>query len=188
MSDLQTLRRIEQIERTLERLQTVERPMAGGTAFPSTPPTGFLFFRSDLGWLCYYDGTRWLTENEFSLSSGLRAAPTPGTYVIGPLRQDYDPYITRVERLINTGATNNGSNWVQITVLGASANQGATTTIDVANTSAQSGNTWATNGSTPSATAVPANNAALDFSIANSGSPSNLQNLVLNVFYRLIVT
>lgn len=174
--------------RRVGQTEATEKNFAGGSQFPTGISAGFLFYRTDLGWLCYYDGTRWLTENEFSLSSGLRVAPAPGTYVIGPLRQDYDPYITRVERLINTGATNNGSNWVQITVLGASANQGATTSIDVANTSAQSGNTWATNGSAPSATNVPANNAALDFTIANSGSPSNLQNLVLNVFYRLIVT
>jgi hypothetical protein len=191
MSDQRDDRFAEIVQR-LAALELASRRPKGeipsaGSSFPTGIPTGFLFYRTDLGWWCFYDGIRWLTSHEYSLSSGLRVAPSPGTYVIGPMRQDYAPYFTRVARLINTGVTHNGSNWVQITVLGANATQSATTNIDVASTAAQGANTWATNDSAPSVTATPANAAALDFTIANAGSPSNLQNLVLNVFYRLIV-
>lgn len=158
-----------------------------GTSFPASPATNQLFYRTDLDWLCYYDGTRWLTVHEYAASE-TRTALGAGTYVIGPLRQDYAPYVTRVARLINTGATNTGANYWTITVLGANATQAATTNIDVATTAAQAASTWATSDSAPSATATPANNAAFDFSLVATGAPSNLGTIVLVVHYRLIVT
>lgn len=38
-----------------------------GTSNPGSPSSGDLFFRTDLGLLIYYDGTRWLTVNEYTL-------------------------------------------------------------------------------------------------------------------------
>jgi hypothetical protein len=173
---------------------TVLRDLGRGTAFPATAdlPGGLQandrFYRTDIGWLCYYDGTRWLTVHEYAISSGLRTTVGAGTFVIGPLRQDYVSYFTRITRLINTGATNTGANYWTITVLGANAAQSSTSSIDVATTAAIAGSTWATNDSAPSATALPANNNGLDFSCVATGAPSSLGSLVLTVYFRLVIT
>lgn len=188
MSDIATLRRIEKIDRTLERLQTVERGMAGGTAFPASPPTGFLFYRSDLGLLCYYDGTRWLTVDQFTITSDRLLTPAAGTIIVAPFRGGFAPYITRRDTLLLTGATNTGANYWTISLVGASANQGATSAIDSMNTSALAGATWSTTGAAPSTSATPANNAALDLSLTATGAPSLLAQLVVTLTYRLIVT
>lgn len=188
MSDIATLRRIEKIDRTLERLQTAERGMAGGTAFPASPPTGFLFYRSDLGWLCYYDGTRWLTVHEYTITTDRLLTPAAGTIIVTPFHGQYAPYITRRATLLLTGATNTGANYWTIALIGASANQGATSAIDSMNTSAIAGATWSTTSAAPSVSAVPANNAALDLSLTATGAPSVLAQLAIMLAYRLIVT
>ena len=49
----------------------------GGAAFPASPTTGDVYFRTDLGEWYYYDGTRWLGPQmhmdltTFSASTGL---------------------------------------------------------------------------------------------------------------------
>lgn len=181
----QVLKRLSDAEVAL-RKPRAETTLLVGAAFPTSPTSGDLFFRTDLGWLCFFDGTRWLTAHEYTASE-TRTAIGAGTYVIGPLRQDYSPYITRVARLINVGVTNTGAAFWTITILGANATQAATTTIDVATTAAQTASTWATADSAPSATAVPANKAALDFSLVATGAPSNINTIVVTVHYRLIV-
>lgn len=45
----------------------LEGGIAKGTSFPGTPATNDLFYRTDLGMLAYYDGTRWLTVNRYHL-------------------------------------------------------------------------------------------------------------------------
>ena len=159
----------------------------GGTSFPGSPSSSARFFRTDLGFECYYDGTRWLTVHEYSVGRQFDT-PAAGTYVIAPFHITYAPYITRVVRIIATSATNNGTNYWTIAILGANSTQGATTTVDSANTSAQSANAWATTGSAPSATATPANNAALDISITATLAPSTLTAVGVTIYYRLIIT
>ncbi len=44
------------------------RIAGGGTVFPPTPATSDVFFRTDRGVLYYYDGTRWLSVEEYALS------------------------------------------------------------------------------------------------------------------------
>ena len=44
--------------------------IATGTSFPGGPSTNDLFYRTDRALLYYYDGTRWLTLNEYSLTLG----------------------------------------------------------------------------------------------------------------------
>lgn len=188
MTDPTLLRDIAQLRTDFKALQTRERGTPSGTAFPSAPTTGSMFYRTDLNLLCYYDGTRWLTVHEYAISSGLRTTVGAGTFVIGPLRQDYVSYFTRITRLINTGATNTGANYWTITLLGANAAQSSTSNIDVATTAAIAGSTWATNDSAPSATALPSNNNGLDFSCVATGAPSALGSLVLTVYFRLVVT
>ena len=39
-----------------------------GTSFPGSPSTNDLFFRTDLSYLFFYDGTRWLSQQQFVVS------------------------------------------------------------------------------------------------------------------------
>ena len=77
------------------------QPIRNGNAFPGSPASNDLFYRSDLDFLCYYDGTRWLTAHEYSVTYppwnylvglGTNATATAG---IIPLHTDYTMYFTR---------------------------------------------------------------------------------------------
>ena len=188
MSDQYTLRRLRELDRRMEQTEVKEVPFASsGTAFPTGISAGRQFFRTDLGFACYYDGTRWLTVHEYSVTRFFDT-PAAGTYLVAPLRGQYAPYITRRSLVIRTSATNTGANYWNITILGADGTQAATTTIDVATTAAQAASAWATTSAAPSATSTPANNAAIDLSIAATGVPSTLTGIGVTVFYRLIIT
>lgn len=47
-----------------------------GTSFPASPVTGMRWERTDLNLLCYYDGTRWLTVQQYTLSAATADLPT----------------------------------------------------------------------------------------------------------------
>lgn len=81
-----------------------------GTAFPSSPASGDLFFRTDLGEMCVHDGTRWLGEIQTSTWNGVGGATVNGN-------SGYLTYLTRDIKLVRakvntlTLTTNNGSNY-----------------------------------------------------------------------------
>ena len=61
------IRRVTQLESEIERLRTLETGDRSGSSFPSNPSAGDPpWFRTDRGLWYYYDGTRWLTTNEYS--------------------------------------------------------------------------------------------------------------------------
>lgn len=192
MSDLQTLRRLERAERTLERLQTVERPMAGGTAFPSTPPTGFLFYRTDLGWLCYYDGTRWLTVHEYEAAffagDSIDFTANNASAMIVRNRTDYAPYVTRVALTSRVITTNDANNFWSIVFVGYNLSFGSFTTLVTYTTATDTVNAYTTHES--ALTVAPANNTHFSISITKAGAAANPGTLRLlpAIFYRLIVT
>ena len=41
--------------------------IGSGTSFLLSPSAGDRYFGTDLGWLCYYAGTRWLTMHEYAV-------------------------------------------------------------------------------------------------------------------------
>jgi len=45
--------------------------IASGSTFPGSPATNTIFFRTDIGMLFYYDGTRWLSVQVFAQQFGL---------------------------------------------------------------------------------------------------------------------
>ena len=67
---------------------------ARGTSMPSSPATGDRFFRTDLGFECYYDGTRWLTTNVFTINDP-RYEELSASFGLGwnIVNDDYDIYI-----------------------------------------------------------------------------------------------
>lgn len=94
-----------------------------GSSFPTAGTlvaglqAGQRYFRSDLGLACYYDGTRWLTVNEYTCeltTSEAQAASFAGTTVNvrnGIVRNDYTIQFTRAQADIFCGATNNAANY-----------------------------------------------------------------------------
>lgn len=172
------------------------RDVGRGTAFPTTGEvTGGLqandrFYRTDLDWLCYYDGTRWLTLFEFQAAMGDATLTTSDTFVvIAPLRTDYAPYVTRVAVAVRipSGASD-GSNYWTWTMRGVNATYTAASSIHQDITAAAvSGAPFVLGDGAPNVTATPANRAQFDFYAAKTGAPGNLV-AAAALYYRLIVT
>lgn len=159
-----------------------------GTAFPGSPATNDRFFRTDLGWLCYYDGTRWLTDFEMTMTQTQRSTTVAAFLLMGALRDNYAAYITRVNYLLFIGPTHNGSNYWTLTIRGLTSTYGGGNTIDTFNTSAIAASTWTQVARAPNTTSVPASNDFVDLNVAvGAGTPGQLT-FILTIFYRLIVT
>lgn len=115
MQDL--YRRLYDLAERLGRLERVDRALTGaGTAFPSSPDTNTRFFRTDLGFECYYDGTRWLTAHEYQADFQQYELAPPYSAVSDPLMfavpGDYNSlYVTRAHARLLVNTTNNGSNY-----------------------------------------------------------------------------
>lgn len=159
-----------------------------GTAFPGSPTSGDLYFRTDLGWLCFYDGARWLTINEHSILSGVLSTTGNTTVVLGKIRTDYAIYVSRVSVLVNTATTNDGSNYWSITLDATNAAVSAATTIHAFTTSADSVGAYVERDTaTMSGTSIPTNRALLRINVVKTGSPGAIT-FYPTLFYRLIVT
>ncbi len=81
-----------------------------GTSFPGSPSSGDRYFRSDRGIAYYYDGTRWLSEQIFTMEIpgyGINQVNTVDYILAPPFRQQsYDIYIEAFSMAsINTLAT-----------------------------------------------------------------------------------
>ncbi|NOK59116.1 MAG: hypothetical protein GFH27_549283n424 [Chloroflexi bacterium AL-W] len=127
VTDLST--RLAQVERLLERQNTLETPIAGsggsesGTSFPSSPADGDRFWRKDRGIEYAYnnDSSLWLSTYEFPIYflisdfSDLTFTSTTQTARIAPIRTDYDVYLTSAAHRLVVGSPNNSSNYWRVT-------------------------------------------------------------------------
>jgi hypothetical protein len=125
-------RRIAELERSLAQLRTRGSGVSSGTAFPSSPQTGYRFFRSDLGYECFYDGSQWLTCQVFEARMmALTATVTgennaAGTQIV-PHLTDYGLYLLRWEVIAFVLTTNSGANYWTMRLRGAGATTLAST-------------------------------------------------------------
>lgn len=184
------VRMLEQLRRRVLPSTTREVPrMSAGTVFPTGVSAGYRFFRTDLGFDCYYDGTQWLTIQEYAINFQQPSATITGagSYIIGPVRQDYAPYITRVTTETIVLGTSNGSNYWTITLRGLTTNYGAASTFHALTTAGNASNVWSGGDGGPNASATPSNRALFDVSVAiTAGAPGALLASV-TVYYRLII-
>jgi hypothetical protein len=84
-----------------------------GTSFPGSPTADDLFYRTDQNRLFFYDGTRWLTLQEFDLGIGfvdvaasLSASGGTGRW---PVRQELGMYLTTWHIATFINGTSSGS-------------------------------------------------------------------------------
>lgn len=159
----------------------------GGTSFPASPATNDLFFRTDRGLLYYYDGTRWLTVNEYTnylgLATVLEGGNTPTTIASAIDHGANGCWVTRIAATAYQ-ATGNGSNYVtyqlnSITPAIVTHNIGASF-----NTSADTAGQVVLHTVTIGAL-VTAGDTLISLSGTLTGAPTGLQSHC-TVFYRLV--
>lgn len=167
------------------------RDLGRGTAFPSTDVPGGVqagdrFFRTDLGWACYHDGTRWLSP-EAQASLGFASASANGAMLYLAQRTDYAPYVTRVALNTNTAATNNGTNFWTVQIRGVNATYGGASIIHSRTTAADTAGAWVATSGIPATTLTPADYYFFDVVVTKTLAPGAIT-LTAALWYRLIVT
>lgn len=187
MSD-DIIRRLRADDARLRQTETKESPLdSSGAAFPASPASGRLFFRTDLGFLCYYDGTRWLTVHEYSTmlgwgdSAAVSFAAAANVVRFASMRSDYTPWWTRAHFSYATGAVNDGANKLGYTFLDSNA-----TTLWTFDTGGDAINSTINKAATP----PTQSGAAISFlylNIAIAGAPSAQFPRTPVFYYRLII-
>lgn len=187
MSDPTTLRKLSDLERRLAALAALERPRTTyGAANPTGWPTNVPFYRTDLGWWIFYDGTRWLTVHEYeqALTPYFRnTQPYSGgatSLLLAPTRVDYGALATRVKVYLDVAATNNGANYWSFAV------KYGTTSVYTFDTSANSAGVAILKENAPNSV-VTSPGAISTFDVTGkTGAPGSV---VVNctIWYRLII-
>jgi len=155
------------------------------TSNPGSPATGDVCYRTDLGWWIYYDGTRWLTMHEYSISTFATNVSAAGDPIALPFDGRYAAYYTRANVVTYVATTNDGTNYWTVGIEGVNLAFSARTTLFSFNTSAD---TLATLTQHADSTAsAPTNNFWINAKLTKTNAPGNL-NVYYNVAYRLIVT
>lgn len=178
-----------QTQRRMGQTEVIEKPLSSGTAFPTGIASGFLFFRTDLGFLCYYDGTRWLTAHEYMTpirNDLTQIAATTNFLNVVPLATVFAPYITRIVVNSLVLVTNNGTNFWTIAIVGYNADFSAGGTIDTFTTAAQ-GLVWTRAERAPNTNQLPTNSYHMSLNVTKTLAPGNLQ-VLASLYYRWIVT
>lgn len=166
-------------------------PIASGTSNPGSPSTDDLFHRTDLDRLIRYDGTRWLTIEEFALEMRPFTAFPPYSANGNDLTCTTDlthagMWITRVTIAGVVLTTNDGSNFWTFQLVSTDASVTETNVGSTANTSATAAGSYAKYTVTIGA-AVAAGNIQLRLKYTKTSAPGNLYATAI-VHYRLIVT
>lgn len=121
-----------------------------GTSFPGSPSTNDLCFRTDRAILYYYDGTRWLSVNQFQIElkredSGftwpITATTIPVHRGIPPFGDTYDIWMETWHTNIAVATTNTGSAYWTCNLAKYNSALGGDTSIASFNTSADAANT-----------------------------------------------
>jgi hypothetical protein len=150
-----------------------------GPSFPASPALNDKFYRNDLNLLCYYDGTRWLTVQEYQLA-GVQTDATSGLSLVlrWPVRSDEQLYLTRwavATFAVSVSATN--------VALAARNAANSSTTLSSFSTSGDPANNWV-NHDQPINSVVPSGSKEIQQNLSSGGvayAPASL-------CYRLVIT
>jgi hypothetical protein len=162
--------------------------VSSGASFPGSPSAGNQYFRTDLGWLCYYDGSRWLTAFELSWSTPLLADISSNSELYeAVIRGDYAVYVTRLSFETSVQPTNDATHYWSFLTRGRDAPLNNSTSIDTFDTHSDSAATYVAHDHAPSATATPTYHYLFGVGYTKVGTPGTLQ-FACTLYYRLIVT
>lgn len=158
----------------------------GGTSFPASKATGDRFWRSDLGLECYWDGTRWVTCQQYTTPFMVQGALVPLTaansFYAPMVNGAYDMWLEKIVAATQVAATNDGSNYWTLQFnryLSGTSLGSFTTAADSAGTS--TAHTITVNAVTGTTDVF------MGFSMQKTGTPGGIYAMVQG-FYRLIVT
>jgi hypothetical protein len=111
-----------------------------GTSNPASPYTNQRFFRTDLGYAIYYDGTRWLTEQEFEFVwiGGIEGTQpitaTNGSVPRAVVPNDWGIYLTKFVFKMMVQTTNDATRYWTADLIPVSLTNVALTTLKSAST------------------------------------------------------
>jgi hypothetical protein len=186
MSDIRNQKRLQ---RRVGQVEVIERAGGSGSAFPTPESTGYRFFRTDLNLEFVYDGTEWISLNEWAVVLGIDdnlnasyAATTSGVRR-GLVRNNLKPRLVRGEAFTFLAAgTSNGANFWTVDVVDANG-----TIVWSFDTSADAaaGNTihTTTTFSQPSSAIL-----TVRLDVTKTGAPPNLTPRTPVLFYRIVGT
>lgn len=168
---------------------------AEGTSFPLSPTTGQKFYRTDLNMLAFWDGSRWLSDQEYSSDLTMLSTFTvTSNFNRTSVRTGYTPFITTINitTRIQSG-TNNATNYWSIDVLAQYTSGGSIQQMDilasvgaVVDTKTESVNVY-TNHAVTVNLAVPAGTGILYAQANRVGTAGPFTGAVC-IYYRLILT
>lgn len=188
MIDDQAVRGMLGLDRRQDRTAAVEAGLPFATAHPSSVPTGYAQFRTDLGLIEYYDGTRWVTAEKWAIPLlPNRTTIAANTIWDTRVRTDYALYVEAYAISTNTAAVNNATNFWTITCQGVNLALTAATTVFNPNTSADAAATETDHsGNVAAGNVAPANNAFLRVSANKTLTPGNLT-IAVTAYVRMII-
>ena len=157
-----------------------------GTSFPANKATGDRYWRTDLGLECYWDGTRWLSVNEYRAAHSLAPAwPITVTAYLGNAAVDEASiYVTRFVVVAKALNTNDGSNYWTLSFVYGNSDSYGSTTGETPDTKAVGASAWARHSGSVAAAITVTN---MSINAVKTGNPGNLYTLPA-IFYRRIVT
>lgn len=152
-------------------------PIASGTAFPGSPATNDLFFRTDYGLLFYYNGTRWLSlvkgEIRIVNTDGLEAFTAASTLrAVVPVWSGSDIWLesTQTWFFVGSGTALDASNkWV-----GTVSKTPAGTTLDTVTVNSGALNTHRQSTITNINALLGTTNFELEVGWVKTGTPSGI--------------
>lgn len=162
--------------------------ISSGAAFPTSPSLNQLYLRTDLNLLCFWNGTYWLTQQEYTLPFTQGSAlpwASGGIGAFAPIRTDYQMFVTKWDCPTYVAVTNNATNYMTVNLQLRQAGDAATTWFSF--TTAADTPSDTKQRTTSINTAVPTGTKLLQFTPIKTGNPGNLF-IFPAVYYRLIVT
>jgi hypothetical protein len=175
-----------QAQQMVDNDEWLHMMVTGGISNPGTPSTNDIYYRTDLGLWIYYDGTRWLTEDEYSVDIPPLYNASSADSTIAVIRTDHAPFFTRVVFNSYVATTNNATHYWTFGLASANMSRAGGANIKTFTTSADAPNVTVGHEAAP-ATNNPANYGILYTFLAKTNSPGACL-LACSAYYRKIIT
>lgn len=158
-----------------------------GTSFPGSPGTNDIYYRTDRSLLYFYDGTRWLTVNQYSehppAADGLIPLTITNVSHRWPDVGSYDVYLEKVEHVTFASNLSAGARYWTVDVIPTSATADLTS-LGSFSISGDSNSTWTRHDLTVNAV-LDSTLRHIRWSVTKVSTPNGLY-LLPRLIYRLV--